>query len=42
MKTEKKEMSLNFTAEIADLRASNAALIQKIAEDETNLNQECF
>ena len=33
---------LNFTAEIAGLKARNAALIQKIAEDEKNLNQESF
>ena len=32
----------NFAADIADLKASNAALIQKIAEDESNLNQESF
>ena len=29
---------LNFTAEIAGLKARNAELIQKIAEDEANLN----
>ena len=33
---------LNFTAEIAGLKARNAELIQKIAEDEANLNQESF
>ena len=31
-----------FAAEIAVLKASNAALIQKIADDESNLNQESF
>ena len=32
----------DLAAEIADLKASNAALIQKIADDESNLNQESF
>ena len=32
----------NFAADIDALKASNAALIQKIAEDESNLNQESF
>ena len=28
--------------QIADLQAANAALVQKIADDESNLNQENF
>ena len=32
----------DLAAEIAGLKASNAALIQKIADDEANLNQESF
>ena len=28
--------------QIADLQAANAALVQKIADDESNLNQESF
>jgi len=32
----------DLAAEIAGLKASNAELIQKIADDESNLNQDSF
>ena len=32
----------DVAAQIADLQAANAKLVQKIADDESNLNQESF